>query len=495
VIELRGRLCLPGFNDGHIHLMTGATGLGRIDLSDDASEADLRAHIAREAAAHKERPWVLGLGWKYGAFAGGLPGKGALDQAVADRPAYMDCFDGHTGWANSRALAQAGITKLTADPPHGEIVRDASGEPTGVLKENATELVISRIPKPTQDEGYARLLDALQFLASKGITSVQDARDDPASLEDELPLFERALREDRLTLRIRAAVLMTPGHVREAIARAEELRRTHLDPRLTFGSLKGYVDGVVEAHTAALLAPDTEGRQGDPNWTPQELDAAVVEADSAGLQVYLHAIGDRAVRMALDAHEAALRAHGPRDRRGRIEHVETIDLADVPRFASLSVLASMQPLHASPDLLDVWTKNLGPERSARGFAWARLERAGARLVFGSDWPVVTPDVFRGLYCAVTRQTPDGQPPGGFHPEERLGLESALRHYTVDGAYSSFEENEKGTLEVGKRADIVVVADDLFASPPEVLLKTHVVLTLLEGREVFRATEAGPGVRP
>ncbi|HWX25154.1 MAG TPA: amidohydrolase [Vicinamibacteria bacterium] len=490
-IDLRGRLCLPGFNDAHIHLMSGATSLARIDLSEDTSSFAIEAHIARDAEAHPDSAWVLGFGWVYSAFPGGLPAKGELDEAVKDRPAYMESYDGHTGWANGKALALAGITRTTPDPPRGAIVHDPAGEPTGVLKEEATRLVLAKVPKPFPGAQYALLLKALALLASEGITSVQDARDDEVSLDDEIPLFERALREGRLSLRIRAAVLMTPGHVREAIEEARRLKRSHTNPRLQFGTLKGFVDGVVESHTAALLAPYADNPAlgaGETRWAPEALKEAVVDADAQGLQVYLHAIGDRAVRTALDAYEAALRAHGPRDRRGRIEHVETIDPVDIPRFQKLGVIASMQPLHASPvpNTLDIWAGNLGPERASRGFAWARLEHAGARLAFGSDWPVVTADVFQGLYCALTRKTPAGSPPGGWFPEQSVGLESALRHYTADGAYASFEEQQKGTLAAGRLADVIVVSEDLFAEPPEALLKARVLLTLVEGQEVFRA---------
>jgi hypothetical protein len=212
-----------------------------------------------------------------------------------------------------------------------------------------------------------------------------------------------------------------------------------------------------------------------------------VAADKAGLQVYLHAIGDRGIRMALDAHEAALRENGPRDRRGRIEHIEAIAAADYPRFKTLGVIASMQPLHANPDqnLFEVWAKNIGPERASRGFSWRNLEGAGARLVFGSDWPVVTPDVFRGLYCAVTRKTREGTPPGGWLAAQALSLESALRHYTIDAAYASFEEVDKGSIAVGKRADLAVLSEDLFKGPPEAILKTRVLLTVVDGRVAYR----------
>jgi predicted amidohydrolase YtcJ len=251
------------------------------------------------------------------------------------------------------------------------------------------------------------------------------------------------------------------------------------------------VDGVIEAHTAAMLEPyadDAAFGLGLPNWKPEDLTAAVIAADKQGLQVWLHAIGDRGVRMALDAHEAAAKANGRNDRRGRIEHIETIQAADIPRFAALGVIASMQPLHANPDNnnLKVWQGNIGPERASRAWAWRRVEETGGRLAFGSDWPVVTSNVFRGLYCAVARKTKEGTPAGGWLPQHAVTLDSALRHYTADAAYASFEEGEKGRVAVGQLADLAVLSTDLFQAPPEAILKTNVVLTVMDGRVVHRA---------
>ncbi len=487
VRELPGRLVLPGFNDAHVHLMGGALSLDRVDLIEDLSVDAVQTRIKAFAAAHNERPWVLGRGWLYGSFPGGLPTKEQLDAVVSDRPAYMDCYDGHSGWANSKALALAGITRDTKDPENGVIVRDpATGEPTGALKESATALVESKIPTPDAETRYRLLLQALKLLNSQGITSVQDAgSSDPA---ENVPLFARAKKEGSLTVRLAVATSMRAGHVDRPIAQALQLRGEHDDHRLRFRTIKGYVDGVIEAKTGAVLEPYADGSTGLPNWQPDALKAAVVAADKAGLQVYLHAIGDRGVRMALDAHEAARSANGTRDRRGRIEHIETISPADYPRFAALGVIASMQPLHANPDqnLQDVWAKNAGPDRASRGFSWGNLERAGARLAFGSDWPVVTSDVRRGLYCAVTRKTREGGPLGGWLKEQAVSLESALRHYTIDAAYASFEEDAKGSLSPGKLADLVVLADDLFRAPPEAILKTRVLLTVVGGRVVYRA---------
>jgi predicted amidohydrolase YtcJ len=497
VVALGGRLVLPGFNDAHVHLMSGSISLERVDLIEDASVEAVQRRIRAFAAANPKAPWVLGRGWLYGSFPGGLPTKEQLDAAVPDRPAYMDCYDGHSGWANSKALALAGITRNTPDPPNGAIVRDANGEPTGALKESATALVDAQVPKPDAERRYALLLQALRLLNSQGITSIQDAGYPPDELAATVALLERAKREGKLSVRITASVQMGQDDVALAVSEARRLAALHHDALLRFGPIKGYVDGVVEAQTAAMLDPysDPAKGRGTPNWDAARLNEAVAAAGSAGLQVYLHAIGDRGVRMALDAHEFARTASGRTDARGRIEHIETISPADYPRFRALGVIASMQPLHANPDQnnANVWAKNAGPDRASRGFAWGNIERARARLVFGSDWPVVTSDVRRGLYCAVARKTRDGLPKGGWLPDQAVTLESALRHYTADAAYASFEENDKGTVAIGKRADLVVVGTDWFKSAPEAILTTPILLTLLEGRVVHRDPSFAAGL--
>jgi predicted amidohydrolase YtcJ len=491
VMELGGRLVTPGFNDAHLHLVSGAVTLERVDLIEAQDTAAVQAAIRSFAAANPGNPWVLGRGWLYGSFAGGLPTRAQLDAAVPDRPAYMVCYDGHSGWANSKALALAGITKDTPNPPRGEIVKDPkTGEPTGALKEAATALVEKVVPKITPDERYALMRRAIRQLSSQGITSVQDAGYPGSDPTAEVPVLERLLAENALDVRVRSALRIGPGDVDRAVAAAATLNAKHVGPWLRFGTIKGFVDGVIESHTAAMLEPysdDPSVGRGEANWEPASLDAAVAAADKAGLQVYLHAIGDRGVRMALDAYERAATANGPRDRRHRIEHIETIATADYPRFQALGVVASMQPLHANPDVNNsaVWSRNAGPDRAGRGFSWGNVERAGGRLVFGSDWPVVTSDVFRGLYVAVTRKTREGTPPGGWLPEQAVTLESALRHYTIDGAWAAYEEAERGSLTAGKWADLVVLSQDLFAVPPEKILETRVLLTMAGGRVVHR----------
>jgi hypothetical protein len=491
VVALGGRLVTPGFEDAHLHLMSGARNLERIDLSEETTLAGLTERIRRFATANPDSPWVVGRGWVYGSFPGGLPTREQLDAVVPDRPAYMDCYDGHTGWANSKALALAGITRETKDPVNGVIVRDPkTGEPTGALKESAESLVEALIPEPTPERHYALLLQALALLNRTGVTAVQDAGWDGEEIARFLPLLERARKEGKLTVRARLTVGISPADPAPGIAEAVRLRTKYPTGPIAFGGVKGYVDGVIEAHTAAMLAPwsdDPSLGQGTPRWEKATLERAVAAADREGLQVWLHAIGDRAIRMALDAYEAAARANGPRDRRHRVEHVEAVSAADAPRFGSLGVVAAMQPLHANPDQnnADVWSRNVGPERASRGFAWRLIETSGGRLAFGSDWPVVTPDVFRGMYCAVARKTRDGKPEGGWQPQLAVTAERALRHYTIDAAFAGFAEKERGSIAVGKRADLVVLSRDLLSAPPEEILETKALLTLFEGKAVWR----------
>jgi predicted amidohydrolase YtcJ len=494
LIPLGGRLVTPGFEDAHMHLMSGARNLERVDLAEETTLAGLSEKIRRFAEANPKSPWVVGRGWVYGSFPGGLPTREQLDALVPDRPAYMDCYDGHTGWANSRALALAGITKETKDPVNGVIVRDPkTGEPTGALKEAAGGLVEDLIPEPDPERHYALLLTALAMLNRDGVTAVQDAGWTKEEVARFLPLLERAQKEGKLTVRARLTVDIAPGDPGPGIAEAVRLRKLYGDGPIVFGGVKGYVDGVIEAHTAAMLAPysdDPSLGAGTPRWQKDALEKAVAAADREGLQVWLHSIGDRGIRMALDAYEAAAKANGPRDRRHRVEHVEAVSASDAPRFGALGVVAAMQPLHANPDQnnADVWSKNVGPERESRGFAWRLIESSGGRIAFGSDWPVVTPDVFRGIYCAVARKTREGTPAGGWQPQLAVSPGSALRHYTIDAAYAGFAEKERGSIAVGKRADLVVLSRDVLSGPPEEILKTKALLTLFGGRIAWRDPE-------
>lgn len=506
VIDARGGLVMPGFDDAHIHLRSGARQLGDAQLFGLATTAAIVDAIRAHAAATPASPWVLGRGWTYAAFPGGLPTRAQLDATVPDRPAYMGCYDGHTGWANSAALALAGIDRTTPDPPNGRIERDGGGEPTGVLKEEAQSLVERRIPEPTEAEDRAAIRAAMAGLHRAGITAGQDAEVDL----DELGLWRRILEEDGLPLRVRLALVMDPQQTLPEWRDRLDAYRAAAFPfrggeRLDAGILKGFVDGVIEARTASMLAPyvDDTG-SGLPNWEPAALDAFVAEADARGWQVELHAIGDRAVRLALDAYERAATRNGPwagdphgrgvptgtHARRHRVEHVETIDPADIERFGRLGVVASMQPFHAdpSPNQTDVWAGNVGPERASRAWAWRSIQAAGGRLAFGTDWPVVPYDPFRALNSAVNRQTMDGEPEGGWLPGERLALADALEAYTAGSAWAAFADQRRGRLAPDMDGDLVVLDRDLIAAGPSAIMSAGVALTVLGGSIVHRSED-------
>jgi predicted amidohydrolase YtcJ len=493
VVEAHGRLVTPGFDDAHIHVREGANELDRVDLFRLASVAAVQETIAAHAAADHAVPWVLGRGWLYMAFPGGMPDRGQLDAVVPDRPAFMGCFDGHTGWANTAALRLAGIDRETADPPDGEIVRDPStGEATGVLKEGAQQLVTRHIPHSTTASTLDALRRTITALHAAGITAIQEAWAEP----EDVPLW-RTLRDDgALRVRARLALPMRPGGT------LEEWRAT-LDAHealvgdlrggewLDAGILKAFADGVIEARTAAMLDPYVDDAStGRPEWDPEALDAFVAEADRRGWQVEIHAIGDAGIRMALDAFERAAMANPGRDpdRRHRVEHIEAIAATDIPRFARLGVIASMQPYHAdpSPNQVDVWAANIGPDRAGRAWSWGSIRRAGGVLAFGSDWPVVPFDPIIALNSAVNRQTGDGLPGDGWLPSERLSIPDALTAYGHGSAYAAFADGGRGSLRVDADADLVVLDRDILAEGPSSIIGTTVALTVVAGQVVHRS---------
>ncbi len=483
VVDLRGRFACPGFVDAHVHLLGGGWSLEELRLDDASDLAAVQARVRAWAQKNPEARWVTGGGWSYGAFPGGLPTRAQLDAVVGERPAFLDSYDGHTGWANSAALRLAEVTRLSKDPPGGEIVRDAAGEPTGALKESAQRLVERLVPKRLAYENERALRRGIAQAAAWGLTGVHQA----GIGEDELESLARAL-EASPQLRVYAALRIERDPTPEALAHQAELRRRFAGPRLRIGAVKGFVDGVVESRTAAMFEPYPGGGRGAPLWTQEELDRAVAAYDKAGWQVMLHAIGDRGVDMALTAFERAAQKNGTRGRRHRVEHIEVARLADLARFKAADVVASTQAIFAYPDpnSLSVYVPTLGAERAQRALAWKAIDDAGAVQAFGSDWPVYSADVVRGIAAAVTRTTVEGTPAGGWEPQQRISAEAALRHFTRDAAYAERAEQERGTLANGKQADFVVLSQDLLAVSPERIKDTKVLLTVLGGQDTYRA---------
>lgn len=491
VIDAKGGSVLPGFNDAHLHLIGGGLALDQVSL-DEADTLDaVKETIRAWAEANPAREWIRGRGWLYAPFANGLPTRQLLDQLVPDRPAYLVSYDGHTGWANTAALEMAGITRATANPVNGVIVKDARGEPTGVLKEAAMGLMSQALPVPTREERLAATRAAIVEAHRVGVTSVQVAGGSPEDLE----VFDELRRRDELTIRVYQALSVEPGATAADLDALDEVReRFEDDPLLKTGAVKLMADGVVETRTAAMLEPytGTDDDRGQPRTSPDMLSRLVTELDRRGWQVMTHAIGDAAIRQTLDAYQAASAANPEpeRGRRHRVEHVESPDPRDLARFGKLGAVASLQPAHGfPPDADDPWASNLGPERAARGWMSGSLAKSGASLAFGSDWPVADIDPLVGIFVAVNRTSKEGEPDGGWTPEERLSLRDALLAYTSGAAWSSFDEQRKGKLEPDMLADIVILSKDLFALPPERLLEAEVITTIVDGKVVYRRETA------
>ena len=490
VVDARGATVMPAFDDAHTHLRSGSIALDQLDLFGLGSLDEIQAAVRRYADENPDRHWIVGRGWLYASIPGGSPTREQLDAVVPDRPAYLECFDGHTGWANTAALDTAGIDDATANPRDGRIVRDAAGAATGLLLEGAMQLVESLLPEPGDDELVSLVRRGLRANAAGGIGACQDAWARP----EDLALFHRLHDLDGwLPLRVRLAMELMPGlgldRWGEDLDRFEAAVREHeIDGWLRGGILKSFMDGVVETHTASMLEPypGTDTR-GDPRWADRDLRDAIALAHRRGWQVKLHAIGTAAVRQALDAYEA-LGDGEARGRRHRVEHIETLDPADLRRFAELGVVASFQPLHAVPDAggVGMWSRQLGAELAGSGWRLRSLVASGASVAIGSDWPVVPFDPFLEIHAAVNRRTTDGQPLEGFFPAEALSLPQALAAATWGSAYAEHAEKERGSLAPGKLADLIVLDRDLLAEGASAILGTRPVLTVVGGRVVHRA---------
>jgi predicted amidohydrolase YtcJ len=498
VIDAQNRLVLPGFIDSHIHFMEGSVILPQVHLDETRNLDDIQTAVKEYATAHPGAKWVLGRGWNYSEFGDrGLPDRRELDAVVSDRPSFMEGYDGHTYWANTRALELAGITKETPNPPNGEIVRDpATGEATGALKEAAGDAVMKVIPQPTAEERLAMLKQGMALANQAGLTFVVSCGNDTPFMSDDeyFDLYDKLRQHDQLTLRFYISNYQAPPRLGtqdlETILTTQK-RFAHDDEWLAGGAVKFFLDGVVESHTAAMLTPygDDPKKFGSLRWDPELYKRAVAEVDAHGLQVFTHAIGDRAVRLALDAYEDAAKQNHTSDARHRIEHIETITAEDIPRFGKLGVIASFQPLHAYPDDdMWVWLKNAGKMREPRAFAWQSVWNSGGHEAFGSDWPVVTLNPWEGVQTAVTRQTREGTPAGGWVPEQRLSLAQAIEGYTLGAAYGVHRDHMQGSIARGKLADIIMVSQNLFEIDPHKIAETKVLLTMVGGKTVYESPE-------
>ncbi|HSR14171.1 MAG TPA: amidohydrolase [Gemmatimonadales bacterium] len=484
VVPLAGRTLLPGFVDAHIHPVSSGVELAGCDLAEDETREALEGHVRRCAAALPDSAWLVGSNWALPLFPEANPRREWLDSLAPGRPAYLSAADGHSGWASTEALRLAGVTKDTPDPVNGRIERDARGEPTGTLRESAMALVTAVIPPVTAEQRVEGLRRSQQLLHAAGVTALQEA----AATRPLLEAYRTLDRSGELTLRSVSSLLARPeeelGQVDTLMAWRNEFRGSRVYPT----SVKIFADGVIEAHTAAMLAPYT-GREeaGTPNWREGQLDSIIARLVDRDFSVHVHAIGDRAVRMTLDAMEKAEQGRPRGTRRHQIAHLEVIDSADIGRFAALDVTANFQALWAYPDtyITDLTWPVLGPDRSRWLYPIGSVVRAGGRLALGSDWNVSSYIPMEAIQVAVTRRNPRDTT-GTTEPllaEQAIDLETALRGYTIGSAYAVGLDREVGSITVGKAADLVVLGEDLRIVSPTRLARIPVLLTMVAGTPV------------
>jgi hypothetical protein len=479
VIDAGGRLLLPGFNDAHVHLISGAAEIVGVDLRPSKDETDLARRLGDFAARLPGGRWITGGYWDHEAWPGkSLPTRAQIDAVTPDHPVFVQRLDGHMALVNTLALKLAAVTKETQAPEGGAIVRDASGEPSGVFKDNAMDLISRVIPPDTPEETLEKASAALKLAASLGVTTLQDMTASGAELRAYQTLRDRG----ELTARIYSIQNHGISGLKDA-----GVTTGFGDDWLRVGGIKLFADGSMGAGTAAFFDPyaDEPGTSGLLLQSPEQLEKAVFDADQAGFQLIVHAIGDRANTIVLDILERLAARRGARDRRARIEHAQVVRRQDKPRFKALGVIASIQPSHCIDDMR--WAEaRIGRERSAISYNFKSFVDAGARIAFGTDWYVEPLNPMLGLYAAVTRQFPDGTPERGWFPEERITMGQAVEFYTLGSAYAEFADRRKGTITEGKLADLVLLSRDIFRIPSGEILDTRPIFTMVGGRIVYEA---------
>lgn len=490
-VDLKGRMLLPGFQDAHVHPISGGVEASACDLNQEDSVQGYLSVITRYAAAHPDEPWILGGGWLLSTFGSTLPSRSMLDAIVADRPVFLDSSDGHMGWANSKALEMAGIDNDTPDPIDGRIDRDpGTGKPTGTLQEGAMKMISRIVPPLGLQERVSGLEFAAAMLNAYGITSIQEARIDPGYLE----AYQALERRGQLNLRVVASQKWNRDRGEEQIEEFIAARKRYSQgSRLRASTVKIFLDGVIENFTAALLEPYIlpDENYGITMVETALLNRVVTRLDAEKFQVHFHAIGDAAVRQALDAIAEAREQNGDLGNRHHIAHLQLIDPADIPRFAELDVVANFQPLWAYADtsVTELTIPFIGEERARWMYPIRSVEQAGGRIAFGSDWSVSSADPLPQIETAVTRMSAVDDSIPVFIPEERIRLESAIAAFTINAAFVNHREQDTGSLEVGKLADLVVIDRNLFEIPPAEISAAKVLLTVLEGQPVYGDIDA------
>jgi len=481
VIDLQGMRVTPGFNDSHVHFLDGGMGLASVQLRDARTPEEFRDRIRDFARKLPKGRWILNGNWDHENWTpSALPTRRLIDEVTPDNPVFINRLDGHMCLANSPALKLAGVTRETSDPPGGTIVRDADGEPTGVLKDAAMNFVTKLIPNPSDEVMAEAIRAALAYAAENGVTSVQDM----SASADIFGVYQKLLASGELTVRVYG---FQPLSEWGRLARTG-VRAWFGNDRLKIGGLKGFADGSLGSTTALFFEPylddpKTSGLPSDEMFPENKMLNNILGADRAGLQVAIHAIGDKANKTILDMFAEVEKRNGARDRRLRIEHAQHLRPEEIKRFGAQRVIASMQPYHAIDD--GRWAENrIGPTRAKGTYAFRSLLDAGATLAFGSDWFVAPMEPLMGIYAAVTRRTLDGKRPQGWVPEQKITVAEAVRAYTMGSAYASGDEKLKGSIEVGKLADLVALSADIFKIDPVEIEKTNVVMTIFDGKVIY-----------
>jgi len=489
LLDLDGKLVTAGFNDAHIHFLGGSMGLTQVELSSAENfEAAINSTL-KFIAENPAKEWITGRGWQYTFFESGLPDHQTMKALDIDRPVFIKAYDGHSAYANPKALEMAGLDEQTPFSGFGEIVKDKNGKLTGALKESAMGLVGNFVPEDTFEDQLNGLRKGLAYAASLGITSAQNA----SGSENDLRLFQKLYENGELTLRYAAAFSVseqTPSSYLDRFIFLKDSVGT-ANPWIRADAIKFMIDGVIEGHTGAMLEPysdlpiSNDLSFGQLNFSIEGYQSLVKQLDAKGFRLYTHAIGDRGVREVLNAYEKAMLENNSQNKRHRVEHIETINPDDIPRFAKAGILPSMEPIHAEPGTTTVWSKAVGVERLPYSFAWRSLLDADAQLVFSSDWPAcISLNPIRGIHDAVNRRNPSGYPEGGWIPEQRISIYEAMKAYTVMGAFSSFEEDRKGFLKPEYLADLIVFSEDVFSIDPMKIHQVKIETTIVNGEVVF-----------
>jgi len=485
VIDAQGKLLLPGFNDAHVHFVDGGDHLQAVQLREAASPQEFVRKIEERAKITPKGEWITGGDWDEQKWSPpNLPTKELVDPVTPETPVWVNRYDGHESLANSVTLRLANITSKTPDPPGGEIVRDAQGNPTGILRDAAQDLVLKIMPPMSREHRIRSIRRALEQAASLGVTSVQDMN--PSY--DDVKVYSELAEQNALTTRIYVAPMETVWKDQARIG----IRHAFGTTFLRMGAVKGYADGSLGSETAYFFdpytdSPQTHGLLSDEMHPPAAMRQRLQGADAAGLQLCVHAIGDRAISMTLDMFEQIEKANGKRDRRWRIEHSQHLAAKDFARYARLGVIASVQPYHAIDD--GRWAeKRIGPDRIKRTYAFRTFLDHGVKLAFGTDWSVAPLNPMWGIYAAVTRATLDGKNPNGWVPEEKLSVAESVEAYTMGSAYAEFQDKEKGSITAGKLADFVVLSDDIFKIPITAIKDVKVEATFVGGKVVYGGLE-------